>query len=235
MRQLMGMERRLQDIERALQNMERNGEIVDVKFDTDKRRWFVKINDGEDKTPSGQDSQGAGAQDTFKSDWLPWKSFSHGSISFSLPPRKGMKASLRSPMGQPELAVAEPFSYGPDTPSPHDKEDEIVMQVKAPGDDSADTTLKFHFSKDSATVTLGKTTFRITKDRVEVTTENVEVTAKDAKVKADKVLVDSPDVNLGGDGGKPVARVGDMVSVSFGSSAGMHPIVQGSGAVKAVD
>lgn len=42
-------------------------------------------------------------------------------------------------------------------------------------------------------------------------------------------------VNLGGAGGKRVARIGDMVQVTSGSSAGLHPIVEGSSKVFAVD
>lgn len=50
-----------------------------------------------------------------------------------------------------------------------------------------------------------------------------------------KVVVESPNVSLGGEGGKPVARVGDMVNVQSGSSAGLWPIVEGSSVVSAVD
>jgi hypothetical protein len=49
------------------------------------------------------------------------------------------------------------------------------------------------------------------------------------------VVVNAPKVSLGGEGGKPVARVGDMVEITSGSSAGLHPIVQGSSVVAAVD
>lgn len=48
------------------------------------------------------------------------------------------------------------------------------------------------------------------------------------------VTVDAPEVNLGGEGGKPVARVGDTVEIGSGSSAGAWPIVKGSDVVKAV-
>lgn len=54
-------------------------------------------------------------------------------------------------------------------------------------------------------------------------------------VEGPKVVVDSPNVQLGGEGGKPVARVGDNVHVLFGSSAGLHPIVEGSSRVNATD
>jgi phage baseplate assembly protein V len=49
-----------------------------------------------------------------------------------------------------------------------------------------------------------------------------------------KVVVDSPDIHLGGEGGAPVARVGDRVNVSAGSSAGMWPIAEGASKVRAV-
>jgi len=50
-----------------------------------------------------------------------------------------------------------------------------------------------------------------------------------------KVVVNAPQVELGGEGGKPVARIGDKVRVGSGSSAGMWPIVEGSAVVSAVD
>lgn len=49
------------------------------------------------------------------------------------------------------------------------------------------------------------------------------------------VTITAPQVNLGGEGGSPVARVGDLVEVGSGSSAGRWPIVTGSGVVSAVD
>lgn len=51
---------------------------------------------------------------------------------------------------------------------------------------------------------------------------------------ASAVTVNAPQVNLGGEGGKPVARIGDKVAVGSGSSAGQWPIVEGSSAVSAV-
>ena len=51
---------------------------------------------------------------------------------------------------------------------------------------------------------------------------------------ATNVLVNAPEIELGGEGGKQVARIGDMVNVTFGSSAGLHPIVEGSDVVFAI-
>lgn len=55
------------------------------------------------------------------------------------------------------------------------------------------------------------------------------------QVKAQKVVVMSDNVQLGGDGGKPVAREGDLVHVKSGSSEGYWEIVKGSERVFAVD
>lgn len=49
------------------------------------------------------------------------------------------------------------------------------------------------------------------------------------------VIVHAARIELGGEGGRPVARIGDMVNVSSGSSTGLWPIVEGSSVVSAVD
>ena len=49
-----------------------------------------------------------------------------------------------------------------------------------------------------------------------------------------RVIVNSPSVELGGEGGPAVARIGDLVAVGAGSSAGNWPIVTGSDVVKAI-
>lgn len=49
------------------------------------------------------------------------------------------------------------------------------------------------------------------------------------------VIVHAQKIELGGLGGKPVARIGDLVDVASGSSAGKWPIVEGSSVVNAVD
>lgn len=126
MKALLSIERRLQDMERQFQNKERLGKIVQVKFEKD--RWYVKMNDGQDQTPSGSQSSAdpMGGEGTVKSDWQPWQSFSHGTMKFSVPPKVGQEVLMRSVGGMPELSTVEPFHYGPKTPSPHGKQDESV-------------------------------------------------------------------------------------------------------------
>ncbi|WP_316194461.1 hypothetical protein [Bradyrhizobium sp. SZCCHNRI3052] len=140
-RAIHAMERRLQDLERKFQNKERLGKIVAVKFE--KNRWYVKMNDGEDQTPSGNETYSK--QDTFKSDWQPWQSHSHATIKYSVPPKIGMHGILRSVGGIPELGTVEPFHYGPDTPSPHGKQDETVGLIH----EKEDQQHWIHQTKDS--------------------------------------------------------------------------------------
>ncbi len=52
------------------------------------------------------------------------------------------------------------------------------------------------------------------------------------EVEAPKVVVLSDDVHLGGEGGKKVARIGDKVHVTNGSSQGLYEIVEGSNKVR---
>ena len=63
----------------------------------------------------------------------------------------------------------------------------------------------------------------------------VEASPDLVKVTGEKVIVESPNVQLGGEGGKQVARVGDKVDVGAGSSKGLWPIVEGSSCVFAKD
>jgi phage baseplate assembly protein gpV len=70
---------------------------------------------------------------------------------------------------------------------------------------------------------------------IKIGAATIEMGEGAVKITAPAVIVDSPLVQLGGNGGRKVARVGDMVNVGSGSSQGLWPIVEGSGSVFAVD
>jgi len=72
---------------------------------------------------------------------------------------------------------------------------------------------------DEAVVTFGETTVRLKAD--------------EARIISPKVVVESDDVHLSGEGGMRVARVGDRVDVKKGSSKGLWPIIEGSNTVRA--
>ncbi|SDR07601.1 hypothetical protein [Pseudovibrio sp. Tun.PSC04-5.I4] len=63
----------------------------------------------------------------------------------------------------------------------------------------------------------------------------VEIAGGKLTVTADKATVNASKVELGGTGGKKVARKGDMVAVGAGSSKGNWPIIEGSSTVFAID
>ena len=72
--------------------------------------------------------------------------------------------------------------------------------------------------------------------RIEISDDTTTITTPTAIVNSEeKAVVTSPEIHLGAEGGPAVARIGDMVNVTFGSSAGLHPIVEGSGRVFAAD
>lgn len=76
---------------------------------------------------------------------------------------------------------------------------------------------------------------------IDIHAKTVNVTCTDAVVDAtNKAEVKGGEVHLGdtitiGVNGNRVARIGDRVNVTFGSSAGLHPIVEGSKVVLAED
>lgn len=142
---------------------------------------------------------------------IPYAQFA-GALKVHTPPSKGQQMTLLSPTGDFRQAIAMPFTWTNSNPSPSEKPDENVMTF-------GDWRLTLDGEKLEATK--GETTLRLT--------------GESAHVKAAKVTVESADVSLGGEGGKQVARIGDRVQVGGGSSAGLWPIVEGSGAVTAVD
>lgn len=128
MRHLLTFERRLQNLERASQSKFRIGRVKEVRFA--KRRWFVRM-----EQTTAQGGGGGGQQNDDQillTDWVPWRSFSHGSIQFSVPPRVNQTVAINSPNGYPEMSYCEPYHYDPDHPSPHDKENEVFVKLQAP-------------------------------------------------------------------------------------------------------
>lgn len=230
MERILLMERRIIDLEHKLANFQRPGRVTEVKFDEERKRWYAKVSD-----KSSDDDPNA-----FNTNWLPWSSFGHGTISASVPPRVGQLVNVHSPNGQPELAYVASYHHTPQDKSPHDKQDEIFLRVNVPREGDQDEsdpqqTLTLHATKDKLEIKLGDTVLTHAAGSWTLTTKEATVNADKVTANADQVTVNAPSIDLGGEGGKPVARIGDLVSVSIGSSAGLWPIVEGSGAVRAVD
>lgn len=68
---------------------------------------------------------------------------------------------------------------------------------------------------------------------VQATTVNV-ISTTEIQLTAPLVNIDAEEINFGGIGGAAIARVGDLVDVGSGSSAGQWPIVTGSSVGKII-
>ncbi len=179
MRQLLAMQRQIQDLERQLQNMVRKGKIFDTKFDKEKKRWYVRMREGEE-----------GDKNAFETDWLPWKTFANGSIKIHIPPKNGQMAMMTSINGMAELGHVEAYHNDPDNPSPHGEEDQVMIRVEKTskgqtGEDKSQT-LDLLFTKDGSKVSIGDTTHSLTKDTAKTETKNNQVETENDVTNASK-------------------------------------------------
>lgn len=140
--------------------------------------------------------------------WVPYAQVA-GAVKAHVPPSVGQQMTAVSPSGDPRQAIALPMTFSNANPSPGSSADPVI--------------------------TYGDFTFTLEPDRLTVKGPNVDVQCERAHVEAAEVLVESPSVDLGDDGGQPVARIGDRVHVQIGSSQGFWPIVEGSSKVRAAD
>jgi phage baseplate assembly protein gpV len=180
MRQLLAMQRQIQDLQNAVANQVRKGKIFDVKFDQEKKRWYCRLREGKE-----------GEKNTFETDWLPWKTHANAAVKISNPPRKGQLGAMIAYNGQPELGHIEAYHNDPDNPSPHDKPDEYFMRVEKPTDDGKPQTdknkiLNIHHTQDGSTVSIGDSQRNISKDGHSVKTKNNSVETETHVTKASK-------------------------------------------------
>lgn len=147
--------------------------------------------------------------------WLPWTERA-GGIRTWTPPSPGEQIRLVSPTGDMAQGWIDQGGFSNERVQPHNKEEERRF-------------------------TVGETTITETGDSVLIQTPNATVECTTAKIKADdlaeietaKAVIKADQVDLGSEGGKPVARIGDLVHVKVGSSTGKWPIVTGSEIVNA--
>lgn len=144
---------------------------------------------------------------------------------------KGYRLKLgEAPDGQPFLSPWYPHPETGKTSVPL-KVGQVVGVINPAGDPRQGVLIRGGYSdgQPSPNEDMEANVFEDANVRVEVSGGVVRVTA------ATSVVIDAPDVSLGGTGGKRVARVGDRVHVQAGSSTGFWPIVEGSSVVTAVD
>ncbi len=176
---------KIEELERKLENFHRVGTVPKngVKYDEDKKRWYVKL---EQKKDSG----------TFTSDWLPWETQANAYMKVSSPPAEGQSIQLISPFGTSELGSCSAYHNNQDTPSPSGKAGEHHIRIEKPNEDGKPGTdpkkiLNIGYTQDGSTVQIGDTTHVLTADAQTVTTKNNSVaTENDTKTVSDTPLTD---------------------------------------------
>ncbi|TRL35496.1 baseplate assembly protein [Rhizobium straminoryzae] len=144
---------------------------------------------------------------------------------------KGYRLKLgENPDGSPYLSPWLPHPETGKTSIPLEK-GQIVGVINPGGDPRQGLLIRGGYSEDHASPNdnMAANVFAAAGVRISVVDGVLHIRADS------HVVVEAPSVSLGGEGGKPVARIGDLVEVRSGSSAGRWPIVEGSSVVKAVD
>ncbi len=146
-----------------------------------------------------------------ETDWLPWITANSGKNKNWNPPEIDEQVIVLSPCGELNQGVILPSLYRGLAP---ENSSNIKSITFADGS-------KISFDKMSGNLDLnikGSATIKVT--------GNAQIEAANITLKGD--------VDLGGSGGNPIARIGDKVQIDSGSSAGQWPIISGSSKVKAV-
>lgn len=149
-------------------------------------------------------------------------------------PEKGFRIKLGDgPDGQPYLSpfYPHPESGGVTSTWAPLSEGQIVGLINPGGDPRRGVLLRGGFSDANPPPSQSLDENKLQFGGVTITIGKGGDVTIDA---ATNVLVNAPKIELGGEGGKKVARLGDKVNVGSGSSAGLWPIVEGSDVVSAV-
>ena len=136
-----------------------------------------------------------------KTDWLPWiEARAGGDVSWWAP-ETGEQVMVLSPGGDTAQAVALPALFRAAAPPPADTADKRKVTFA-----------------DGASVEYDRAAHLLT----------VDLAAAEGKVliKTKTAVVDAEKIDLGAEGGRRVARVGDKVRITAGSSAGLNGIIE---------
>jgi len=152
-------------------------------------------------------------------DWLPFFAIRAGQDRTWWTPSEGEQVVVFSESGDTANGVVLSGVYQANHPQPESDPAKALIRFK-------DGTV-ISYDHDAHTLTVD-----VSADGGAVTIQaNAKVT-----VQAPQALVDATRVDLGGEGGKRVARMGDAVMITAGSSAGLNGVIhEGSEIVHAVD
>ena len=151
-------------------------------------------------------------------DFLPWTNTNSGQNNSWNPPEIDEQVVILSPSGELNQAIILPSLYKNNASGNADNIHSITYKDGS----------KIAFDHNSSTLNLdikGDTTLNITGNTTIKVAQNAEIEATNVTLKGN--------VNLGGSSGQAVARVGDKVKITSGSSAGEWPITSGSSKVNA--
>ena len=144
-----------------------------------------------------------------ETDSLPWANANSGSNNSWNPPEIDEQVIILSPSGDLSQAVILPSLYKNNASNSDQNIKSITYQDGS----------KISFNVSSGTLDLdlkGDVTIKV---------------VGNANIEASQITLKG-DTNLGDTGGQGVARIGDLVDISAGSSAGQWPIISGSSLVK---
>ena len=144
-----------------------------------------------------------------ETDFLPWANSNSGNNNSWNPPEIDEQVIILSPSGDLSQAVILPSFYKNNASDSNQNIKSITYQDGS----------KISFNIASGTLDLDL------KGDVKIKVVG------NAEIEAAKVTLKG-DVDLGGSGGQGVARIGDKIEITGGSSAGQWPIISGSSLVK---
>lgn len=153
--------------------------------------------------------------DDWTSDFRPVHQLHAGALGSWSAPVVGEQVLMLSPSGEPGAGwVLRGWNSGA-KPAPSNSEQLAVLFAAGGASDTYDLTAK-------------KRTITLPADgELVIVQGGAEIHLVDGKV-----TITGSEIDLGGTGGAAVARVGDHVRITAGSSAGDWPIIEGSGSVK---
>lgn len=152
-----------------------------------------------------------------ETDFLPWANSNSGSNNSWNPPEIDEQVIILSPSGDLSQAVILPSLYKNNASNSDQNIKSITYQDGS----------KISFNVSSGTLDLdlkGDVAIKVV-GNANIEGNNINITG------SSNITLDG-NVDLGGSGGQGVARIGDKVEITGGSSAGQWPIISGSSKVK---
>ena len=152
-----------------------------------------------------------------ETDFLPWANSNSGSNNIWNPPEIDEQVVILSPSGDLSQAIILPSLYKNNASNSDQNIKSITYQDGS----------KISFNVSSGTLDLdlkGDVIIKVV-GNANIEGDNINITA------SSNITLDG-NVDLGGSGGQPIARIGDKVEITGCSSAGQWPIISGSSKVK---